>query len=331
MHSLDQVMKAILVKIDTADHTRIYLDVEVTASDTFWMDVGYSLYLFKIGSDGRAWALLHQACNTAVTSDIISISGLRDILTKLSPVNTRIYPEVRRVLLQYLCQKSNVRSGPGHPTTILVRHIACHETENELFERAMSYLQGLLVARWGAFHPIGEKSHMASLRILRRDHQYEKAHRVATTLLGSMETYFGKYSIQTRRAARQFEHVLMDMQDYSGALTVCYGILGDVGWDGDNDTESVIIEDEISVYTMEDIAKSFEKTGHPDRCIFWLKRAAGLAGNHGVYPRIFLLAREHGIHSRTDVLVLQSSVGLFTETLWTEKHERPVKLLALAD
>lgn len=283
MSSLDLVMKMILAKVDTVDLGTPCINPSgsgVLASASFWTDLSYSIYLFKINFAQRAWPLLHQACNTAVTSDFVDLSGLCDLLTTLSPVNTRVCPNVRRSLFRYLDSMSNHRFGQHHPTTVIIRQLGQNDTDNELLERAISYLQGVLITRWGSSHPLREKSHIASLRMLRRNHKYEKALYATRIFVHDTQSRLGEYSLQARRAARELEHVLMDMQNYHEALGICYNIIkGEEGIERDDGEmlEQNIIEDKVSADTMEDIAKIFEQTNRPDRYVEWLQRAARLA------------------------------------------------------
>lgn len=278
MHSLYRVLQAILVKIVTFNHAIVDYVPENTASDSFWMDINYSIYLLKVGTTRRAWPLLNRACDTALQSEFTDLPSLCDLLIILSPVNMRVCPEVRKVLLHYLHQISHMKYGPNHPSTVLLLHLVGYDMDNEFVERIMSYLQDILCKHWGAFHPISEKARIASVKLLRRGRHYDKAHLAAIALVADMQYGFGKTSTRARRAARQLEHVLIDTQDYEKALGVCYGIIGYTGIEDNDDCarESNIIEDKVSVYTMEDIAKIFENTGRPYDHVEWLKRAADL-------------------------------------------------------
>jgi hypothetical protein len=290
MHSLEAVLKAIYSIVDTTNNAHASFSVDIEISEPFWMDVGYSIYLFKVGSTERAWPLLDQACQTAITSEFADAAGLCDMLTLLSPVNTHMCSGVRKLLYAYLSQLSEKRYGREHPIAVFVRHLGTHNSTGDLFERAMSYLQGVLITQWGNFHPISTKSYIAAVRMFRRNHQYEKAYRMTSTFLVDMQIQFGNFSIQARKAARELEHVLIAKEDYPKALEICYGITGNEGTDGERSAESdrTLIEDDISVLTMEDIAKIFAETNSPLCSIQWLERAAEMARKVWPSQSIFL-------------------------------------------
>jgi hypothetical protein len=277
MHSLDQVMKVIRSQVDSADHGCNSKSKPTTSS--FWTDISYAIYLFKISFGKRAWPLLSKACDTAVVSDFATLADLCDLLTILSPVNTQLCPEIRKTLFRYLGSMAECRFGDQHFIAILVRHLSANDTNSDFCERAISYMQGLLVTRLGLFHPMSEKSQIASMRMLRRNHEYESARRAATIYWDTTRTQFGAGSLHARKAARELTHVLIDMYGYSKAVKLCYTVI--YGREQVDSTgarvEPDIIEDQLSVYTMEDVAKIFDQQGEFKACVAWLEAAVRVA------------------------------------------------------
>jgi hypothetical protein len=87
----------------------------------------------------------------------------------------------------------------------------------------------------------------------------------------TLVTLIGPGSLPERLLLRQIEHVYIDQEDWTAALSVCFDIVGQQQLDLPN--PDPLYHDECAVYTMEDIAKTCERAGNLEQAVAWLKQA----------------------------------------------------------
>ncbi|CAO2652273.1 Nn.00g005560.m01.CDS01 [Neocucurbitaria sp. VM-36] len=254
-----------------------------TASLTscFWNDVGYAIYLLKISSPVRAWTTLDKACKSASTLQFESTSCVHAMLTVLSPINTKHCPELRGELLRYLSNIVKIKHGGSHPVATMAHWLLDDAQTKDTSERSLNLILDLLTVQYGTCHPLTIKTHTGLIRLLRRDGDLPAAHGRGRQLLSIACREADTLSLVARKAARELEHVLMDMSAWEEALQLCFMVVGQAK------SKAATIDpqhiDECSVHAMEDISKIYGAIGKLPLYQAWLEKAVTIAWK--VWPK----------------------------------------------
>lgn len=271
----------------------------VCPSDTFWLELKNGIYLLKVQSPELAWPALDKACDLApavITSKMSAELGfLRELFLTLSPVNTRIFPKIRTVLLQYLSYLSCLKLSPTHPLAVICHELQQDEQSVEVSELALNCMLGTLRATSNLSSQSEAEAfrlECAAVKLTRRDGQLRLAADKARALYDRCLQRLGNDDSeqamqQLRKAATELAHVCMDLRgnSYDEAIDLCLFVLTGMLEPTTSISEfpphpsdfASFIGDEKSVYTLEDLAKIYEELGATEHAIEWLERAEDLA------------------------------------------------------
>jgi hypothetical protein len=273
---LQAIMDAIQGEINRAAGTSTFgAQSLVVEQSQFWHETGRSIYLRKVGTPQQSIDLLKRACEIAPAEKELfrsnPLASIREILTTLSPANTKIDPTLRRTILQILSDMFNVNFGQHHPLAVVSHQLQLHLEQFELPSRALTYMLNQLELNLGSMHPMTFKTKSAYVRLLRRDRDYERADKAGRQLLKHVSETFGEGSEPARKAAREFENILMEQEKWLETLQVCFSIVGQ----SMEDVEYVNpkYRDKCAIYVMQDIAKCCHKLGNSELKEAWLKEA----------------------------------------------------------
>ena len=240
----------------------------------FWNELKQGIYLLKISCNEIAIPVLRGAgelASEAFTQDPLLF--IQELFSTLSPVNTVLCPGVRQCLLRVFSFYAAQSFGRTHVLTVLCSESQKDCGSQEVSERALSFMVDLLVSIQGTSHILTFKAQTALIRIHRRSESFDAAAARAQTLLSGSVGVFGSHSLSARLAAREFEHVLMDQDEWQQAREVCLSIVGQHTSSLHEHVEPQY-HDKCALHTMEDLAKIFEHLGEHNLCIAWLTQAA---------------------------------------------------------
>ena len=247
-------------------------ELRLVNANYFWDQLSYGIYLFKVSSNELAWNALRNACDGAGTAiQWEDARGIGKLLTTLSPVNTAVCPEIRQKLLEFIRGMAKYKLGSSHPFTIICQQLSHDQKPREVAERVLRFMLDLLICREGSNSDTTIQIQRMLIKSMRRSKDYDGALRLAKELTSMSSQCWGNGHLETHRARREVEHILMDMGEWDQALAVCLSIIH-----ADNRpwTNTQLVEDECVVSTMEDLAKIHENKGDLNLSIEWLLRAA---------------------------------------------------------
>lgn len=241
----------------------------VLIATLFWNKIKSAIYFLKIGSQELAWPLLSQAC--AMVADLLvqyPMAILRDIFATISPVNTRICPEVRVQLLQYLAVMSKIKFGGAHPLTLICHHLQMDAGSRKISETALRLMLDVFQESLGQAHWEVFQLRRTLIVLLRRDRDFSAAETLSIALVHSSEQASGQNYMQTRLAMSELVHIYNDQGDYNRATDICEEVLRrsmlDLGHD---------YPDSRCVHAMEDMAELCDSQGNTFQSEFWLRKA----------------------------------------------------------
>ena len=289
LRSLDTILRSIRAHISGANFSGDIaaldgpvLPLQAQPVVNIWKKIGHAIYLLKVAPYGQAWAIFNSACELAKAASVQlqPTACVLELLTTLSPANTRIFPPIRIELLQYFNSLVEIKLTRAHPIAIIARSLQHDGQCPDVSERALLYMLELFNSRLGPCHALSFKARTALTRLLRRDQDYKGALRIGRQLLDFARTELGPCSLEARKAAREIEHILIETKDYSQALELCFSIIGQ------DKSNTALAEpkhqDECAVYTMEDISKIYHLLRDIESSTMWLKQA--LITSRSVWP-----------------------------------------------
>jgi len=280
-------------------------------SADFWTEMKHGIYLLKTQKTQAGWRALDMACDMApkilVSPQAFDFLFMRELFLTLSPVNTRVFPKIRTVILQYLGCLASFKLSKTHPIFVI-----CHQLQQDGHDRHVSevglqcMLDTFATREQGEAFAIESKElafqvERALITLLRRDGQLEAAAGRAEALMqislkdiaaacwGSDTMVMDRASTleHSRLAARELAHVRMDqgISRYDKAIEISVFVLtgtlqlaaNEDGWPPLPYTITNVIRDKSSVYTMEDLAQIYEKLGMIKEANDWLQLAVALA------------------------------------------------------
>ena len=274
--------------------------ISVNSETKFWDELSYGIYLLKISQTSRAMPALHTAGNLAV--EALREPPLKcaiQLFSVLSPVNTVVCTSIRPSLLRMLYGQSKASLGPLHPLTILIQELHNDVTYHEISVWGLDSIVDLLATTRGFSYLDTIRAQRARTRNLRRSGQSHLVLSTAQKLLEVSQAAHGENALQTRKAAREVEHVLMDIGRWREALQVCMNIVGEIRVM--NGVVQPLHNDQCAASTMEDIAKIYDNLSDPDSSIAWLKGAA----IYGQGPSRVSVAEEHVVDKVVTALQLR--------------------------
>ncbi|KAK6063078.1 hypothetical protein SCUP515_12746 [Seiridium cupressi] len=250
-------------------------------SDTgqsFWTQIKHAIYLFRIGSNTRAWSALHEACDRAEkalqTTPVLEF--MMETLATLSPSNTRSCWQIRQKVTEYLSSLARIDLGDQHPINVMLVQLARDSRTRDISERGLLAISNLCgSSRDKAKRAVALDARLSTCRLLRKDEEYDRALTVASQAYGSALDTFGSRSRLALSALRQKEHILIDVGKPREALEICFSILNETGFDVHSNSDQQPFGHVI--HTMEDIAYIYENLGDEQSRKFWLQRAASSA------------------------------------------------------
>ena len=256
-------------------HNKIQSQVTLieTPEIEFWAELKHGIYLLKVSQTSRALPILRKAGDSAAEALVQRPHNfVMELLSTLSPVNTSVCPGLRISLLRGLSDLARTHMGASHPITILTRELQKDITYREISERGLAFIKDIFTAFLGLSHTYTFDAERALVRLLRRSGNNDRALDMAQQVFVASRNASGDGSLRARKAGRELEHVLMDMNDWGQALEVCMTIVGQ------SKTMTGIpkpqYNDECAVHTMEDIAKIYGQLEDLKSSLAWLKQAA---------------------------------------------------------
>ena len=269
-------MQVILTSIQTICILANTWNFEQRCVGRFWDEVHQGIYLLQIGCPMRAWPVLKSAGTLALEA-LVSDAFLfiKELFLVLSPVNTRVCPEFRILLLCYLRIIAFQHLGAGHPIAVICHELLVLGDDGEMSERALTCMIDELKTAYGSVHPltIGAEQYLVRFLRKKRDlHSMNKAAIMGQQLLYTAKIALGPRSSKCREVARELEHVYIDNGQLLEALEICHFIVDHSLCD--TNAAEPLLHDEWAVYTMEDIAKIYKLLGRVDLSILWLQQAA---------------------------------------------------------
>lgn len=251
------------------------------AADLFWKYLQDAIYLFRINSTARALTALdaaRQFASHAVMAPDVCTT-VREILSTLSPVNTRGCPAIRRQIIRLLKDEAAVSMGISHPISLVLCQIEHDNSTRQISERCLSLLVDL--ACFGTVPGVCDVAINAQLsvsRLLRKDGEHEMALAVAAHAYDLALINFGSLSVQACKALRRQQHVHIDKGRYDEALNICFQIIDLWNSGAVNKLELRLsgVTDCI-LSTGEDVAYIYEKTGDMTSRSNWLSWTLALA------------------------------------------------------
>lgn len=276
--NLESILKSVKSYLSHLDSVKINPtgpsnELNLVNGNYFWDQLSHGIYLFKVSSNKLAWKALRNACGRASTAiQWEDARGIGKLLTTLSPVNTAVCPELRQKLLEFIHGMAKYKLGSSHPFTTICQQLSHDQKPREVSERVLRFMLDLLICRQGSSADTTIQTQRMLIKSLRRSKDYDGSLRLANELISMSIQCWGDGHLETQRARREVEHVLMDMGEWDQALEVCRSIIhanNNRPW-----TNTRLVDDECIVSTMEDLAKIYEHKGDLNLSIEWLLRAA---------------------------------------------------------
>jgi len=273
----------------------------------FWSELKNGIYLHKVQSLQLAAPALNRACEIApqVLSDTTSfdLTFLKELFLTLSPVNTRICPNVRKMLLQYLSTLAYFKLKPSHPIAVICHELQNDQHDREVSERGLACMIDVLRARPKQMNAEDQSFPIecAMIALLRRDGDIAAAAHRAKNLVQETQRqlppswqqmdrndeHAKELLNRSRMAATELAHVRMDQrgEHYKEATELSIFVLtghlpsaaSSYHWPPTPSSCTSFIRDKKSVNTLEDLAKIYEEQKLIGPAIEWLVMAETLA------------------------------------------------------
>jgi tetratricopeptide (TPR) repeat protein len=241
----------------------------------FWHETGRSIYIRKVGSLAQSIELFRRASETAIEDPYQFLTNplrsIYEMLTTVSLANISIDPCLRGHIFRFLVSYFATKFTENNALNVVASHLSKHLERSEVSDTALLCMLQELNAKLGPTHPICFRAQSANVRLLRRKRDYESAYHAGYELLKFARTHFGVHSENARRAAREFENVLMELGEWAEALSICFSVVGqeieDVG------KAKPAYRDKCAIYVMQDIAKCYQNLGQVEKMMSWLQQA----------------------------------------------------------
>jgi len=236
-------------------------------SSLFWSNVKSAIYFLKMKTPSLAWPLLNEACRFA--GDMLTnapVLFLNSVFTVLSPVNTRVCPVVRSIILRYLSQLATIRLTPRHPLSIVFREISQEDDCGLASETALNLTLDVLMNSLGGDHSATFTVRRSLITLLRRDKRLKEARRYSELLVKVAEQTFVSQAdlaipIHLKKptsismtelcmAMTELVHIYIDMKEYSVAHGICSSVIQNY-----KIVQGVNFPDSRAAYAMEDMAE----------------------------------------------------------------------------
>lgn len=236
------------------------------AANVFWRNIKYAIHLFRIDSPPRALSALGEAYAAAeralLTADICSF--VRNVLTTLSPVNTRACPYLRKQIIQRLTGIAQEKLGKYHPIAIVLQQLHFDGSTRDVSERCLAYMVEVATSSQDQL-VLGAaiKAQLSISRLLRKDGEFDNAMRIAQHAHETAIAAFGHASVEACLALREQEHICINTENFMEALNICFLIMEQRGFDSAD----------VRILTKEDIAYIYERLGDMGKRAAWLRQA----------------------------------------------------------
>jgi hypothetical protein len=276
LHSVDRITHAIRqVTLATLNSSEVEQYYDIDEHFPFWHETGRSIYMRKISSLAQSFELLQSACNTAIRDPYQFVTNplrsIYEMLTTVSSANTSIEPRLRGDILGLLVNFFAIMLPANHALTTVASHLYEHLGRSEVSDTAWVCMLQELDTVLKPTDPICFRARVANVRLLRRKGDHEGAYDAGRQLLKFARTHFGVHSDNARRAAREFENLLIELGQWAEALTICFSVVGqeieDVG------KVEPGYRDKCAIYVMQDIAKCYQNLCQGEKTMKWLEQA----------------------------------------------------------
>ncbi|OQU98192.1 Clr5 domain-containing protein [Cladophialophora immunda] len=263
----------------------------VDNTTVFWSNVKSGIYFLKKQFPNLAWPLLNEAC--VLAGDVFAqtpVLFLNSVFTVLSPINTRVYPQVRSTLLRYLSSMAAIKlKSRQHPLAVICREIARDGALGEASEAASNLTLALCTQTLGRDHGATFAVHRSLISLLRRAKRLDAAKRQGETLVNVTEQALtsslsssssrSSVDIYHRRPAgvvmtdlctalTELVHVHMDLGQHAVARGLCSSVIQNY-----QTIQGVHFPDTRAAYAMEDMAELGLCLGDRADAVYWLRQA----------------------------------------------------------
>ncbi len=258
-------------------------DSSTPASRVFWTNVKTGIYFLKKQSPALAWPLLNDACVQA--ADVFSFAPmlfLSQVFTILSPVNTKVCPQVRNTLMRYLGGLASIKlKCAHHPLAVILRELALDNEYGEASERALSLTLSLFLQTFGTGHSATFAVHRSLVTLLRRDKRLALARQQGEELVDNTQrALFSGQNLHPQNEAvslnmvdlcislTELVHIYMDLGQYGLAKAMCSSVVQNYKL-----MQGVSFPDDRAAYALEDMAEICSRNGDCEEAVEWLRQA----------------------------------------------------------
>ncbi|KAK5453583.1 hypothetical protein LTS15_006769 [Exophiala xenobiotica] len=347
---LDQTKMYYSAHLDTIRlQTSEIHDITTNLSSMFWSNVKSAIYFLKMKSPSLAWPLLNEACkfagNMLTTAPVLFLNS---VFTVLSPVNTRVCPKFRGVILQYLSQMAAIRLTPRHPLSIVLREISQEDGSGRTSETALILTLDLLITSLGRAHSGTFVVHRSLISLLRRDKRLEEARQHGEELVQVTEQALvsqaqaqaqaglglgfavpipihlkkptGISLTELCLAMTELVHIYIDMKEYSVAQGICSSVIQNFSI-----VQGVNFPDSRAAYAMEDMAELCGHLHDFQGATYWLRRAfeascllrgKGDAATKHIKDKLLLMDPELAVDTSIVDMDMEPDMGLGYSGYW---------------
>ncbi|EXJ75075.1 uncharacterized protein A1O5_01771 [Cladophialophora psammophila CBS 110553] len=240
---------------------------DLTAA-AFWRDIKYAISLLKRQSL-KAWETLREAgkkVDLTISPEPRCFMG--ELFATTSPVNTKVCPGLRTVLLQLLWKESYKKLGVQHPFSIVCFELQKGDTHRGQSEQAIKLVRDLFAQHLDPLHPETLRWKRAEITLLRRDGELDSARRLCLQLLDETRSNPNTCTKQSRIVLNELIKMYMDAKEYDLAARCCIEGIGDAVKE-----LGVNFPDDCAVRMMEDMADIAGLRGDTGGQVFWLHQA----------------------------------------------------------
>ena len=254
-----------------ADGTRLGSEPTYEVSQ-FWNNTAQGFYLLKVAAPHRAWPTLQKTLQIPARSVAAHpLILLKKLFSTLSPTNTRISPQARRLILNHL---SKTELGPWHPVTVITSQLLRDNHDQDVSKEILLSILRILNDELGWKHDLTMDLRRAVIIMLRRSLDLDAADDMATKFLYDAQQEFGPGSLQARTLATELAHVRVDKGEYRTAAKLSLAVVGHPESTPRTAFVGPSFHDGQAIYAMEDLANIHSRLGEIDSSVIWLEKAA---------------------------------------------------------
>ena len=298
----------------------------------FWTNVKTGIYFLKKQSPALAWPLLNDACVQA--ADVFSYAPmlfLSQVLTVLSPVNTRVCPQVRNTLMRYLGGMAGIKlQSAQHPLAVILRELALDNSHGEASEKALDLTLSLFMQNFGTDHSATFAVYRSLITLLRRDKRLDLARQHGEQLVDNTQrALFSRPNLGYQNKAQSLSmvdlctalteliHIYIDLEQYGLAKAIASSVIQNYML-----IQGVSFPDDQAAYALEDMAEICSRMGNMEEAAEWLRQAVDASSMLRGRTNAITEHISHKLQQVTEIAKqkLSQIEGLACGSLATEDH-----------